>query len=225
MLSVLMIFGASILGVLAYFSDETNEVTNTFTMGNVSFEDGEKGLDESLVDEYGRPIEIKDGNLVDAEGNFVDKEGKPSTVPVPGTPEDLRVTGNDYTLVPGKTYTKDPTLHIKKGSQPAYVYAKVVNGLAAVETDETIADQMVRLGWVNVDGNVWRYSPENKPEGEPVDARAKEVDVPVFETFTIDSTQDGSTAYDNVVVKGFAIQADGVDVKEADNEALKVLKP
>ena len=225
LLSVVAIFlSLTVMGTLAYFSDKTEEVTNTFTMGNVSFEkDKNGGLDESLVDEYGRPITINsDGKLVDADGDYVDKKGKPSDTSVPGTQEDLRVTGNEYKLMPGKTYTKDPTLHIKVGSEPAWVYAEVVNGLGSLETTELIKSQMVRLGWVNVEGNIWRYNTK-------VDARAGARDVPVFESFKIISTateDDIKEVQKNTItIKGFAIQSADIDVTEADTQAKKVFKP
>lgn len=44
-----------------------------------------------------------------------------------GTPEEgaARVTGNSYKLMPGTTYTKDPTVTVKAGSEESYVRMKV----------------------------------------------------------------------------------------------------
>ena len=44
----------------------------------------------------------------------VDENG----IPIPNA---NRVTGNEYKLIPGKTYVKDPTLTVLSGSEPSYV--------------------------------------------------------------------------------------------------------
>lgn len=177
-------------GTYAYFTDRTETVDNTFAMGKVEFEkDLNGGLDEAKVDEYGQ--------LVDGAE---------------------RVLENKYTLVPGKEYVKDPTLHIKAGSEPAWVYVEVKNGLSEVETEETISAQMVRLGWENVGEDVWRHN-------DIVNAKDSEepVDVVVFENFTIDPAADEESlknVEDNhITVRGFAIQSDDIKVETADTEA------
>ena len=35
------------------------------------------------------------------------------------------VTGNEYKLIPGHTYTKDPTVTVKKGSEACWLFVKV----------------------------------------------------------------------------------------------------
>lgn len=214
-------------GTYAYFTAETEDVTNRFTMGDVSFDETEgygeigKGLNESLVDKYGQKIEVnKDGHLVDKDGNYVTDKGLPSAEPVEANKNSLRVKENKYTLVPGREYTKDPTLYIKKGSEPAWVYVEVINGLKDVEAEKTISDQMTEdHGWTHIKGNVWRQ--EN-----PVDARDDREIVTVFEKFTIKSDiKNGNNEYSDIKIKGFAIQADQVNKETADAEALKVLTP
>ena len=177
-------------GTYAYFTDRTETVDNTFAMGKVEFEkDLNGGLDEAKVDEYGQ--------LVDGAE---------------------RVLENKYTLVPGKEYVKDPTLHIKAGSEPAWVYVEVKNGLSEVETEETISAQMVRLGWENVGEDVWRHN-------DIVNAKDSEepVDVVVFENFTIDPAADEDKLKEveenHITVRGFAIQSDDIEVETADEEA------
>ncbi len=45
-----------------------------------------------------------------------------------------RVTANTYHLIPGKTYDKDPTMTVEKGSEAAYVRMRVtINKLAALD--------------------------------------------------------------------------------------------
>lgn len=69
----------------------TDEVVNTFTVGKVELK-----LDEAAVKE--------DGTYADAEKGH-----------------DARVDGNDYHLLPGHTYIKDPTVTVIKDSEDAYV--------------------------------------------------------------------------------------------------------
>ena len=40
-------------------------------------------------------------------------------------PNDRTEEGNQYHLVPGKTYTKDPTVWVEEGSEPSYIRMKV----------------------------------------------------------------------------------------------------
>lgn len=53
-------------------------------------------LDEAMVDEMGVPVENAD-----------------------------RVTANTYKLLPGHTYTKDPTIHVDESSEDCFIRAKV----------------------------------------------------------------------------------------------------
>lgn len=88
----------TVFGTIAYLTG-TDTVTNTFTVGKVEID-----LDETKVTPEGDPT-YEDGN-VDDEGN-----------PVPDRTDE----GNDYHLIPGKEYTKDPTVTVKADSEEAYV--------------------------------------------------------------------------------------------------------
>ena len=134
-------------------------------------------LDEAKVTEYG------------------DKDG------------DTRVTENTYKLLPGHFYTKDPTIHVKAGSEPCYVFVKVTNDIAAIEAtgNTTVAAQMTAKGWVLVSGTTNVYCKEDK-----VDARTAAVDVEVFSSITI-ATEAEVSDYTGktITVIGYAVQADG----------------
>ena len=125
--------------------------------------------------------------------------------------------GNKYKLIPGHTYTKNPTITVADKSEPCYLFVKVENGIADYEaSDNTIAYQLAANGWTEVDGadNVYSH--------EVVDARNGAVDVPVFGTFklatnadTIDANDDdvadwASISANTVVVTAYAIQFDGL---------------
>ena len=64
-------------------------------------------------------------------------------IPVEGA---ARVTGNSYKLMPGNTYTKDPTVTVKAGSEESYVRMKVTfnnaTAIIALCTDPEFADEV-----------------------------------------------------------------------------------
>lgn len=65
-----------------------------------------------------------------------------------GIPEEgaARVTANSYKLMPGTTYTKDPTVTVKAGSEESYVRMKVTfnnaKEIIALCTDPEYADEV-----------------------------------------------------------------------------------
>ncbi len=107
-LCAVLLVAASVLGTMAYLTS-TDEVENTFTVGNVKIT-----LDEAKVN--------ADGTV---NGND-------------------RVKGNEYKLMPGHTYVKDPTVTVKAPSVDSYVRMKVTfNNAAAIIalcTDPEYAD-------------------------------------------------------------------------------------
>ena len=114
-----------------------------------------------------------------------------------------RVTANTYKLVPGHTYTKDPVVHVEKGSEPCYLFVEVADGLAAIEDAATVAEQMTAKGWVKLSGNVWYYS-------DIVDALSEAKDIVVFEYFKLKGDAEvadyGSA---EITITAYAAQADG----------------
>ena len=64
-------------------------------------------------------------------------------IPVEGA---ARVTANSYKLMPGTTYTKDPTVTVKAGSEESYVRMKVTfnnaKEIIALCTDPEFADEI-----------------------------------------------------------------------------------
>ncbi len=130
-------------------------------------------LDESDVDEYGSPI--------------------PSASPT---------NGNTYKLIPGHSYVKNPTIHVSGDSEESYLFVKVENGLEAIEKSDTIAKQMVDLGWVKMDDaeNIWYLN-------RTVNANEN---IPVFNELNISETADVENYEDaQILVASCAIQAYG----------------
>lgn len=207
---VVLVSAVSVLGTLAYLTAQS-EVTNTFTVGKVTLGDGSvgSGLDEAKVNQNGQPI--------DDNNNVV------SLVEAP------RVTTNTYKLLPGHTYTKDPTIHVGSDSDDCFLFVKVVNGLDGVEdTDNGIQTQMQANGWyvlAEINGlanneHVFVYSTSQTDEGKclpaTVSAGSNKI---VFSQFKIkdDATSATLDAYKNatITVTAYAVQADGFEGKTA----------
>lgn len=133
------------------------------------------------------------------------------------TPNADRDRANAYKLMPGHQYEKDPVVHVDANSEDCYLFVKVVNEIAAIEADTTVADQMAAKGWVAVDGAAGVYVYTTDKTNPAV--VAKGTNVPVFETFTIAGTVDNTTlaAYANktITVTAYAVQADGFANKTA----------
>ena len=116
----------------------------------------------------------------------VDEDGKAT--------DGTRVTENEYHLLPGQTYDKDPTVHVDAGSEDSWLFVKVENGIAPIEDKAaytkadgtsgtgTIAEQMAEFGWQLVPGqsNVYYHTTSYDKDANP----AKN-DFVVFKAFKI----------------------------------------
>ena len=132
-------------------------------------------LDEAKVDVYG----VKDGNT--------------------------RVTENNYKLIPGHTYVKDPTVHVTAGSEKCWLFVKVVDEIAAIQDTTTVAAQMTANKWTAVAGAEGVYAYESI-----VDAGTAAQDVKVFDNFKIKGNADvADYTGKTITIQAYAIQADG----------------
>lgn len=161
-------------------------------------------LDEAVVDENGKPVG-----------------------------DDRTEEGNKYHLLPGQTYTKDPTMTVVKGSEESYVRILVTincyEELAAIFGDPFLPQYFVE-GW---DNTVWlttntisrdeanntatyefRYFESVKPAADTdlvLDA--------LFDTITVPNELTGAQlatiANLEITVEGHAIQKAGFDTAEA----------
>lgn len=178
-LCAVMLVTASVLGTMAYLTS-TDEVVNTFTVGNVAIT-----LDETDVDNS-----------------------------TPG--ENDRDQANEYKLMPGKEYVKDPIVHVDADSEDCYLFVKVANEIADIEDTKTVLEQMGEHGWVAVDGaeGVYVYT-----QNDVLAVVKGDTDVTVFDTFKVSGNVDNDTlaSYTDkkIDVTAYAIQADGFDGKTA----------
>lgn len=142
--SAILLVCASVLGTMAFLMSSF-VVTNTFTIGEVGIE-----MYESRTNQ--------DGEYIDADGNVIDQ---------PYEVNDKKTAdANTYRLVPGKTYIKDPTIYVKAGSVPSFLFVKIKNDITDIECvcntaghedHLTIAAQLQLNGW-----QVVKENPENK---------------------------------------------------------------
>lgn len=188
---------ASVMGTMAYLTS-TDEVVNTFTVGNVQIK-----LDEAKAN--------SDGSLV-ANAD--------------------RVEANNYKLLPGHTYNKDPMVTVLKGSEEAYIKMTVTFTNAA-ELDAIFAPNGANMTsiFVGYDSNNWISKGNTKDtqantrtyefwykeavaalDGDvALDALFDQIVVPGSITNAQLKTIEGMT----ITVNAYAIQADGFANAEA----------
>ena len=190
-LCAVLLVAASVLGTMAYLTS-TDEVTNTFTVGQVKIK-----LDEAKAN--------PDGSLV-ANAD--------------------RVKANEYKLLPGHTYNKDPMVTVLSGSESSYVKMTVTFSKAN-ELDAIFAPGGADLtkifngydpaNWTYKDNTTdaaantrtyefWYKEAVGAPDGDvALDALFDSITVPGSVTKEQLATIEGMT----ITVNAYAIQADG----------------
>ena len=139
-----------------------------------------------------------DEALVDANGKEITDENA------------KRVKENKYKLLPGLDYDKDPSIRVASDSENCWLFVKVENGIAAIESG-SIATQMTTNGWTPIaeGSNIYARAAANKAGDS----------VKVFEHFTIKDDVNNTTlaTYNGktIVVTAYAIQAAGFEGKTA----------
>lgn len=100
----------SVLTTIALLTSSSG-VSNVFTVGDVKI-----SMYESKVNSKGQPV--------NANGEVIAEKG--------GTP--VKVDTNSYHLIPGETYTKDPTIYINSGEMDdMYLFVKSTNMIRSAE--------------------------------------------------------------------------------------------
>lgn len=228
MLSVvsgLLVAAVAVGGTLAYLSDKSNMVTNTFNVGNGYIDDGEhQGL---WLDE--------------TEVNF------DGTLPKDPSSDDRTEFGQQYPeLLPGSEFAKDPTFHLTEGSTDSFVIAKVTYAQEAADVGYIFKDADKKVGfnakWVkvaNADGSVigpdvsndgslngyYLYLQDGASDviisgGESTDA--------IFTYVELDKNLTGEEALaaadsQHAVIQGVAVQSTNNTVENAILEAIDLI--
>lgn len=225
LLCVVLVAVASVMGTVAYLTDQDSAV-NTFTVGKVQI-----GLDEAKIGEDGK-TPIPDEDTTEDPNDYVRTE-----------------EGNDYHLIPGQTYVKDPTVTVEAGSEESYVRMIVTinfaNELRAIFGDDFLPQNYVE-GWnpavwickeadpYDNEANTLTYEFRYHEIVSGCDADGNEAEKrleALFEKFTVPGTVTGTqlatlvkTENGEIVdkfeikVEGHAIQAAGFTANEEENK-------
>ena len=204
---IMLVCTALILSSIAFgtiaYLTAQDEVTNTFTVGKVSIK-----VDEAEVDADGKPV--TDGNGLE-----------------------IRTDKNDYTLVPGKEYTKDPTLTVLKNSEDCYVRMLVTYNKAAelnalfpadsegnkplymvedLNTTDWKLTSTVEDAAANTITFIFNYFNTESQNGIALGSAADNVLPPLFETVKVPATLTGDQRATleglQILAKGQAIQVE-----------------
>lgn len=202
-LCAVLLVAASVLGTMAYLTS-TDEVTNTFTVGQVKIK-----LDEAKAN--------PDGSLV-ANAD--------------------RVKANEYKLLPGHTYNKDPMVTVLSGSESSYVKMTVTFSKAN-ELDAIFAPGGADLTSIFNGYDAAKWIAKGNTKDATANTRAYEfwyketVGAPtadvaldaLFDSITVPGTitneQLATIEGMTITVNAYAIQADGFANAEAAWAAFK----
>ena len=151
-------------------------------------------------------------------------DAKADVYGVAADPTDRASAPIQFKLIPGGTYTKNTTIHVKSGSESCYLFVKVDDAFA------NIADNNFTLatGWVELDADnapgIYYYVVDDNPI---VDARNEQNDVHVLvlDTFTVKTTATKDTLDDfqstTASITAYAVQSAGFNNASDAWEAAK----
>lgn len=223
MMCAALLVAGSIIGTVAYLTD-SDQVKNTFTVGKVSLT-----LDEAKVNEAGQPLKDDEvAGSIEAADRWTPTANDPA---------------QKYHLLPGHSYTKDPTVTVTAGSEDAYVRLLATISYKA-EADEVFAETKENdndnlfANWLNIDSTDWlpqttvETVKENGTITRTYEFRYKEVversaDATVlpalFTTLTVPESLDNDDIATlegmEITVVANAIQSSGFDTEDAAWEA------
>lgn len=189
---------------LAYLTSTTGTVTNTFTVGNVNFDEKlNNGLSESEVTR-------QNGVYADADG------------------DEWSSAGNTYKdLVAGEVVYKDPTAHMGADSQDAYLFLRVYNTKAKVGDVSVFANiDIDTTKWQQVGSGSEKINPADTAEADYVDyvykgAAKANGHYTLFEHVTMGNITSDMNNIPQIVVKACAVQYAGFTDDAAGTEGGK----
>ena len=203
LLALVLVFGAAVGGI-AYLTDTTDPVTNTFTVGNVAIT-----LDEAKVDEYGKavtPAERVDANTYKL------------------------IPGHNYTKDPTVTVLKDSessyikmTVTFSKAAELDAIFAPTGANMTSIFNGYDSTNWIYKGNTEDTNANTrtyefWYKEAVAAPKGNVVlDALFDSITVPD----TITGTQLASIKGMTITVNAYAMQADGFATAEAAWAAFK----
>lgn len=146
-LSAVLLVTGTFYFTLAYLQAKSNPVVNTFTAGKIKLT-----LTETKVNELGKPLYFDTVGVTTDEvtGEQTPAANDVGTTSLSEGKQTIQVLANNYKLMPGESYVKDPTLTIEEGSEPCYLYLAVYDGVTEQFDDssfKTIREQLEENGW------------------------------------------------------------------------------
>ena len=130
-LCAVMLVATTVFATVAFLTSTTETVENTFTVGNVRIT-----LDEEDTDDASEELKT----------NFTDTD-------ITYTGIAQRDLQNEYKLLPGVTYVKDPTVHVKAESEPSYIRMMVT--VTYPKAADSIFATNNYINWFNIDQTKW----------------------------------------------------------------------
>lgn len=206
----IMLFGVAVGGTVAWLTTESSTVTNTFTVGDINIV-----LNEADV------------NITDDDGNVTYEEFVRNNEAVGKLEDADRVQANEYELIPGADYFKDPKVTVLIGSEPCYVYVKVTE---TNNDDDTIIFTINTDNWKLVSGytDLYRYNTklDAASEAKQTESVIKDSQISIREDLTKDVMHPttGTYAKPQLDFVAAAVQSENISQAVADKEAAKLLK-
>ena len=154
-----------------------------------------------------------------------------------------RDAANTYKMIPGQKYVKDPIVHVQPGSEPCWVFVKVVEEHNDLNGGKVIQYTINDSSWalVDADENIYVYGTATAPtevnalnETNPVDttsvlavtATGETTNITINSELTkdvLDAMDAGTTYKPTLTFTAFAIQSANITLKEAIDQAVATL--
>jgi len=215
LLSIAVALFVSVNGTLAWLVAQTDPVINTFTYGDINLI-----LDETQTDEKGNPV--------DESGNLIPDGGTPVRAP----------EGNQYDMLPGEKYLKDPAVTVKPGNEACWLFVKLTetggytDAAGTVYTFDDYLSYDIAAGWTQltdatgntVDGVYYRYVEKDAAGTYDVlkDNKIKvrdEVTKAMLNGLDDNGQDKTSDKYPSLAIIGYAIQYSGFEAGDLNDDA------
>ena len=157
LVSVALVGAVGVGSTLAYLTDKTETVTNTFTVGDVKFDDElENGILEHIID----------AKAEDGVNEYVYLDNDDAAIVAYDVDDDNWkdnfTTTMDYTkLYPSQKIAKDPTVFLDEDSMDAYVFVQLT-GDKAEEYAEVAYNVVDENGDNSAGVDAWKWYDESK---------------------------------------------------------------
>lgn len=209
-LASVLIVGGVVSGTVAWLIADTKPVVNTFSYGDIDLI-----LEETKTDEDGNPVDEKGNPIVDNDG-----DGVPENTPAKTT------EGNEYAMIPGEEYLKDPTVTVCKGNEACWLFVQldeidgsITNADGSVTSTGAFRDYLdytIGDGWTQLYKDGAFGKDDQRVEG-------------VYYRFVGEDTDDTEVAYpvlrnNKIIVKG-EVTKDMLNVLDDNGRAEKVTYP